>query len=70
MFLGRVITYCNLFVYILVLYVCLHSDFGVQSQYKSEIKLESAECEDVDVKIEEYITHELVRCVKVEKKVK
>ena len=36
MFLGRVITYCDLFVYILVLYVRLHSDFEVQSQYNSE----------------------------------
>ena len=36
MFLGRVITYRDLFVYILVLYLRLHSDFGIQSQYNSE----------------------------------
>ena len=36
MFLGRVITYRDLFVYILVLYVRLHSDLGVQSHYNSE----------------------------------
>ena len=36
MFLRRVIAYRDLFVYILVLYVHLHSDFGVQSQYNSE----------------------------------
>ena len=36
MFLGRVVTYRDLFVYILVLYVRLHSDFGVQSQYNRE----------------------------------
>ena len=36
MFLGRVITYRELFVYILVLYVRLHSDFGVQRQYNRE----------------------------------
>ena len=36
MFLGRVITYRDLFIYILVLYVHLHSNFGLQSQYNSE----------------------------------
>ena len=42
MFLGLVITYRDLFVYILVLYVRLHTDFGVQSQYKREqLKLPS-----------------------------
>ena len=36
MFLGRVITYRDLFIYILVLYVRHHSDCGVQRQYNSE----------------------------------
>ena len=36
MSLGRVITYRDLFFYILVLYVRLQSDFGVQSQYNRE----------------------------------
>ena len=36
MFLGLVITYRDLLVYILVLYVRLHIDFCVQSQYNSE----------------------------------